>query len=206
MKRTILSIFLASSLSLVLYSQDFEGTILYEVSYLNLSEEIRKMLPDETTQVLFSMKGDKTKMEMEMMGAKMVMISDMKANVMTSYTDVMGQKIKSTNSTENTESIEIEKTDETKKVAGYLCKKVIMKQPEIGSIDVYYAPDLKSSAFLSLQPSFKELKGIPLEYQMSQQGMSMIYTATEVVKKGISDSTFDPPPGDYKEAPALPKY
>ena len=207
MKRiTLLTSFICCSI-IHAYSQDFEGTILYEISYMNLTKEMKDMLPEESPKSIFSIKGTKTKMEMDMMGTKMIVLSDIETNTSTSYTDVMGQKIKSTTPIEELEEIEIELIEgETKRIAGYLCKKAIMKQPDSPDIEVYYSEDLKSSAFSSMLSQFKKLKGIPLEYQMHQQGMTMISTAKEVTRKSLNNSVFDPPSGDYKEAPEMPKY
>lgn len=189
------------------HSQVFEGTIRYEVSYMNLTKEMQDMLPDNNSESLFSIKGTKTKMEMDMMGSKMIIIFDIETNTSTSYTDVMGQKIKSTTAIEDEWELEIELVDsETKKIAGYLCKKAIMKQADMPDVEVYYTEDLKSNAWSSMNPQFKKLKGIPLEYQIRQQGMTMMSKAIEVTKKILNNSVFDPPAGNYKNAPAAPKY
>jgi len=207
MKSLILLTFFVSCVFMQVRSQDFEGTILYEVSYLNLTEDMKKILPEKNPESLFSIKGNKTKMEMDMMGTKMIIISDIETNTSTSYTSIMGQKIKSSASIEELEDVEIKLVDgETKRIAGYLCKKAIMKQPDSPDVEVYYSEELQSNAFLSSNSQFKKLKGIPLEYQLHQQGMTMVSSAKEVSKKTLDNSVFDPPAGEYKEAPAMPKY
>ena len=189
------------------HSQDFEGTIRYEISYLNLTEDMKRMLPKENPESLFSIKGNKTKMEMDMMGSKMIVISDTETNVSTSYTDFMGQKIKNVVPMEDAEEVEIKLVDsDTKTIAGYLCKKAIMKQSGMPDMEVYYTEELKSEALSSFNSQFKKLKGIPLEYQIHQQGITMVSSAKEVIKKTISSSVFNAPAGDYKEAPPMPKY
>ena len=203
---TLFTFFLLCSI-IHAYCQDFEGTISYEISYTNLPKEMQDMLPKENQKSIFSIKDTKTKMEMDMMGTKMIIISDIETSTSTSYTDVMGQKIKSIIPMENAEGAEIKLTDgETKKIAGFLCKKAIIIESDSPDVEVYYSEELKSNAFLSLQPQFKKLKGIPLEYQLNQQGMTIIYSAKEVTKKSLNNSFFNPPEGDYKKAPAMPKY
>ena len=207
MKRlTLLTLFICFAITKS-FSQDFEGTILFEFTYMNLTEEMKKMLPEEPPQSIFSIKGTKLKMEMDMMGTEMVMISDVTTNTSTSYTDVMGQKIKTISKLDDGEEIEVILIDgETKRIAGYLCKKAIIKQADSPDVEVYYTEDLKSVAFSSMQSQFKKLKGIPLEYQVHNEGMSMITSAKEVIKKSIDNSIFNPPAGDYKEAPKTPGY
>ncbi|TRX54795.1 DUF4412 domain-containing protein [Fulvivirga sp. M361] len=203
---TLLTFFICCSI-IHAHSQDFEGTIQYEVSYMNLTKEMKDMLPEENPKSIFSIKGTKTKMEMDMMGTKMIILSDIETNTSTSYTDIMGQKIKSTTPMEDVEGVEIKLIDgATKRIAGYLCKKAIMKQPDSPDVEVYYSEDLKSSAFSSMQSQFKKLKGIPLEYQLNQQGITMTYSAKEVIRKPLNNSVFNPPEGDYKKAPEMPKY
>lgn len=207
MKRISLLILLICLSVFFSYSQDFEGVIKYEISYINLPKEAKAMLPEGDMFSTMSIKGAKTKMEADMMGARMIIISDMETNTSISYTDVMGMKMKSTQTNENVDKIEIDLIEgETKKVAGYVCKKAIMKQPDSPDVEVYYSEQLKSEAIWSSLPQFKKLNGIPLEFQVNNQGTSMIYSAKEVTKKSLSNSVFNPPSGDYKEAPAMPKY
>jgi GLPGLI family protein len=189
------------------YSQDFEGIITYEITYKNLPDEMKAMLPEENPQSKFYIKDSKTKMEMNMMGAKMIMISDLSTNTSISYTSVMGQKIKSTAPIEEVEGLKIRLVDgETKEIAGYLCKKAIITQPGSLDMEVFYTEDLQSNAFASMLSQFKKLEGIPLEYQINEQEMIMIASAKEIVKKSLDNSVFDPPLGEYKEAPKMPKF
>jgi len=206
MKQLIVLTFFLIATIIPSYGQDFEGTILYEISYENLPEEMKAMLPEENLQSMVYIKGTKTKTEMDMMGTKMIMISDTETNTTTSYTDVMGQKIKSTSAMDENEDLDIDLVaGETKSIAGYECKKAIIKQADSPDIEVYYSEDIKSSAFLSSQSQFKKLNGIPLEYQIQQEKMTMIYSAKKVERKSISSEVLNPPEGDYKKAPTTPK-
>lgn len=207
MKRLRLLVFITCCSITHAYGQDFEGTILFEISYLNLSKEMKDMLPKENPKTLFSIKGTKTKMEMDMMGTKMIIISDLETNTSTSYTDVMGQKVKSVIPLEDQTTGKVELFEgETKKIAGYSCKRAVFTQSGSPDVEVFYTEDLQSSAFSSMQSQFAKLKGLPLEYQVHQQGMTMIYSAKEVTKQQMAENAFNPPSGDYKVAPPMPKY
>lgn len=165
------------------------------------------MLPKESPESIFSIKGSKTKMEMNMMGSTIIVLSDTETKTTVSYSDVMGQKYKSTTPMEEAGDVEIILVDdETKTIAGYLCKKAIMKQPDSPDVEVFYSEELKSDALSSINPQFKKLKGIPLEYQFHQEGMSMVSTAKEVKKETLDDNVFNPPAGEYKKAPKMPKF
>lgn len=188
------------------FSQDFEGTIRYEASFENLPAEVQAMMPKENPESLVYIKGGKTKTEMNMMGSIVIVISDVETSTTTTYTEVMGQKMKSTITVEDAEKVEIKIVEgETKEIAGFQCKKAIIKQDGNPEMEVYFSPDLKSDALSSMNPQFRELNGVPLEYQVHQQGMTMTYSAKEVKKQVIGNDTFNPPAGNYKEMP-MPKY
>jgi len=194
-------------ISQITIAQDFEGTIVYEMSYSNLPKEMKDMMPKETPESILTVKGNKTRMEMNMMGFNTIVLFDGATKTSTSYMDGMGQKLKSTTPMEDEGDIEVTQVaGETKKIAGYTCKKAILKQADAPDVAVYYAEELKSDALISLNPQFKNLNGMPLEYQVSQQGMDVMVTAKKVTKESISDSSFDPPAGKYKEAPKMPGF
>jgi hypothetical protein len=183
-------------------SQDFEGTITYEISYLDLPDEARAMLPDEPMLSTLSIRDDQSKMESNMMGTKMVVLSDLSTKMMTVYSDVMGQKFKSSTSMDEMTEAGIELVpNDTKKIAGYVCEKALVSNGDSGEVTVYYTRELKSDAFLSLNPQFGKLDGFPLEYQIQQQGFTMVFSAREVKDVKLSPETFEAPKGDYKEAP-----
>ena len=203
---SLATLFIFASILLV-SGQDFEGSIKYKMSYSNLPKEMKDMMPEEVPESVLKIKGSKTKMEVSMMGFNNVTIFDGDAKTNTTYMDGMGQKIKSTIPIEDEEKIEIKLVEgETKRIAGYLCNKAIIKQADTPDLEVFYAKDLKSETLMSLNPAFKDLKGLPLEYQINEQGMTIMVTATEVVKKSLDNSEFDPPAGDYKEAPKMPGF
>jgi GLPGLI family protein len=93
----------------------------------------------------------------------------------------------------------IKYTDETKTVAGYTCHKaeitVTGKDGQSYTTNVYYTEDLPS--YSGSRDQFQGLKGFPLEYTMSQQGMNISIAATNVSKQSVTDDTFTVPSG-YK--------
>ena len=86
----------------------------------------------------------------------------------------------------------------TKTIAGYDCKEAQMttkdkKSGNTYTIDIYYTDQLPMSS----DAKFKGLKGFPLSYNMSQNGMKFTMTATAVTKQSVPDSMFVVPSG-YK--------
>jgi GLPGLI family protein len=86
----------------------------------------------------------------------------------------------------------IEKTNETKMIATYKCKKAIIKFPgnEHSSFDVYYTNDISIETPNWSNP-FSELDGVLMEYQISQHGLEMHFLAKSVTSSDVDDATFD---------------
>ena len=120
----ILTLFL---ITLSTFSQKFTGKITYEIDY-DLPEAMepqRSMLPTEMTTYIGK---EHSKVIQNTMLGEQITIVNFKTNTTTSMMDLMGQKIaieiKSDDpNSENKPSIKY--TEETKTIAGYLCKKAI---------------------------------------------------------------------------------
>ncbi len=90
-------------------------------------------------------------------------------------------------------------TLETKKIAGYNCKKIIatlVYKPTI-SFDVYYTTDIATDSVNFLSP-YKEIKGMLMDYRLKKLGLEMRFIATAVKPEEITDETFEIPAG-YKK-------
>ena len=84
--------------------------------------------------------------------------------------------------------------DGTKEIVGYICKKAEVTMEGMDEPAIFYyteeIPPVNMRGMESLQ-----LKGMPLEYQMSTNGMKMIMTVTEMDKQDLSDDLFAVPAG-----------
>ena len=95
--------------------------------------------------------------------------------------------------------IEVIKTEETRDILGYTCKKAIVKLKDSGQeMTVYYTDELSTGIENSNNPMFKDIDGMMLEFSMVQNGMDMHFTAVNIEKKKVSDSEFEIPEG-YEE-------
>lgn len=92
----------------------------------------------------------------------------------------------------------IEKTNETKMIANYKCKKAIVKFENDArpSFDVYYTSDIAIENPNWSNP-FSEIDGVLMEYQMSRHGLELRFTARAVTQSDIDDEIFEVPE-DYK--------
>jgi GLPGLI family protein len=199
--RPILTLLLFITANSVLFAQKSieEGKIVYEISFPDndFDQQTLAMLPTESTMYF---KGGVSRTELNMaMGMDNASIYDGKTGKVTTLTNMMGNKTYMTmdesQEKTKTEKPEIINTDETKTIAGYICKKSIVKMKD-GSTMEYYHTD-KIASGMSGVPSGKELGGFPLEFAINQMGFKMKFTARTVAAEKVSDDLFKVP-GDYK--------
>ena len=185
------------------YSQKFEGTITYSLDYElpEIMEPQRSMLPSE---MITYCKKEFSRVEQKTAMGDQIVITNTKSGGSTLLMNMMGQKMAILLSNEGAN----EKTDnkptityfdETKSIAGYSCKKAaytIFNDQEQDSvlIDVYYSDEIPST----YNAQFKHLAGLPLEYTINTQGMTMSFIAKEISKNKLSKDLFVIP-NDYEK-------
>ena len=171
---------------------NFEGKIIFTISYADMPAEMKgyeAMMPKDMTIYI---KGNKSKVEQNQMMGKQVVVSDLGQQNGFMEMNMSGQKIRINISTEEfkqeaEQMPNIEYLNETKTIAGYPCKKAIMKD-ETGqmTMTVFYTEKINNKA----QTKFVGLKGFPLQYTMTQQNMTLEMTASEISKESVSDAIF----------------
>ena len=155
------------------------------------------MLPQD---IKIHMKGSKSRVEQSQMMGTHVAVSDMDQKNGFLEMDVNGQKLRIMVSTskfeeEAAEMSNIEYVDESKQIAGYPCKKAILKdENDQVAMTVFYTEKIQNKA----QLQFVGLKGFPLEYSMNQQNFTMIMTASVVSEEDVPDQLFEKSEG-YKD-------
>lgn len=88
-------------------------------------------------------------------------------------------------------------TDDSKVIAGYNCKKATGTLKDGSSIAVYYAPEIKPLS-TGYEYAFKDLPGLPLEYEITTGNFSVRYLAANVQLVPVNASRFDLPKSGYK--------
>lgn len=183
-------------------AQSFEGVVKYTISYENLPpemEEHKSMLPSEATSTI---KGHMVKMEQPLsMGMKQVTIMDNEAESGVLLMDMMGQKNAIVLDKESREEFEeegpeteFEYLDERKEIAGYDCKKALMKMGEGEEevvLEVYYTDEIGTSGINQMSG----LKGFPLQYSTATGQFVMTLTAEDVDERNVSEEEFAIPEG-----------
>ena len=171
---------------------NFEGKIAFVITYTDLPAEMKNyeaMLPKDMTIML---KGNKSRVEQSQMMGKNVIVTDMDQKNGFVEMDMGGQKLRMNISTKEFEAEEnilknLEYLDETKTIAGYPCKKAIVKD-DSGAVvmTIFYTEKIKNQA----QKEFAGLKGFPLEYSMSQNNINMVIAASEISEEKVADAVF----------------
>ncbi len=183
----------------------FEGIITYKITYPDskFSESQLAMFPKVLT---VSIKGTKSRTDLQMSGMTTVTITDHIAKTSVSLLNMMGQKyaIKKTTAEIETENAEVGETavefpDETKVIAGYTCKKVVVTVNDDGvksTFEGWYSSELGSKLANFTNPLFKDVDGALLEFIMVNREITMKFTATGVEKKSLPAKDFEIP-SDY---------
>jgi GLPGLI family protein len=184
------------------YAQMFEGKVTYGIEYVALPAQMKgmeAMLPEEMST---SLKGDMVRVEQNMaMGMKQITLVNNKTNKVNMLLDMMGRKMNvemtadDLDKKEKKAKPEIKYMDGTKTIAGYVCKKAEVTYDQAANpVTIYYTEELPAKA----SREFKGLKGYPLEYEISQQGMTMRMSAKKVEKATLPASDFEVPAGFEK--------
>ncbi|MCX6306939.1 MAG: DUF4412 domain-containing protein [Bacteroidetes bacterium] len=183
----------------------FEGVITYKITYPDskFSESQLAMFPKVLT---VSVKGTKSRTDLSMSGMNTIEITDYTDKTSVSLLNMMGQKyaIKQTSAeieAKNTEigKTTVEKLEETKVIAGYTCKKVVVSVNDDGvksTYEAWYTSELGSQQANFNNPLYKDIDGALLEFLMKNQEVSMKFTATSVEKKSLPAKDFEIP-SDY---------
>ncbi|MBI5541094.1 MAG: DUF4412 domain-containing protein [Bacteroidia bacterium] len=184
--------------------KEFTGSILYSVTVQGeVDPSMASQLP---TEVLICYSGPKTRLEQKSAMGSVIIITNSETKEQVVLLDMMGQKMALKSTKEETEKAQAEIPKgtvtvgtETKKIAGYDCKKAdFVQDGKTSTIWVTDGIDLKNSNW---QTQYKDVEGVMLEYvqEGGQEGeIKMLISAKEVKKEKVKDAMFAIPTG-YQE-------
>lgn len=89
-------------------------------------------------------------------------------------------------------------TNETKEIAGYSCVKAIGQTRTGTTITVYYTKNLVPET-RQYDPIFRQLEGIPLEYELSNGNVKIHYKVSSINFNPVPASKFDIPSSGFRE-------
>lgn len=196
-------IFLIAGINTLVNAQkgkSFEGTITYDITYPGSTMDAGGQLP---TSVIITIKGDKQRMEQLGGMATITAITDSKLKSQLILIDAMGNKMAYRVAAKETDSAlatttpaKVKILDETKDIAGYKCKKAEVTIDD--NTAIYYFTEDMGIDNPNWSSPFREIKGMLMEYEQSQNGLKMKFTAKTVKAEKIKDTKFMMPT-DYKE-------
>lgn len=185
-----------------LNAQDFtEGRILYDITFpeLDMDEATRGSLPRESVVYV---KGDLTRTDLNV-GPRMssTSIYNYKSGEVTALTEFMDSKTyivmtpgKGPVPAQNNNQLTVFASDR-KTIAGFECKRAVMKNKDNVSSNLYYTDRIKARLAVNVQ--FPGVDGFPMEFMVDQNGLKMMFSVRQVIQEPVSDSVFSIP-SDYR--------
>ena len=179
------------------FGQSEAGKIVYSVEMSSDNPQMAvaaSMMNGSTFELTFSKGATMAKMNMGAMMSMTTIVNH--EDVLILMGGMMGNKAVKTTKGELIDSegtnmdATVELVDETKKIAGYICKKAIITDSDDNEIEYWYTADLKLT--VEGQGNANGLiPGIALAFSIDKRGMTMSYTASSVEDKISDDVNFD---------------
>src|ERR1700712_599074 len=144
-------------------------------------------------------KGTMSRSEMTSALASFTSIHDAKTGTAVVLQEISGQKLLIRMTAENWkdknkryEGISFTNTSETKTIAGYKCIKAVATMKDGAAFTVFYTKDIipENSEY---DVQFKNLEGLPLEYELTQGALKIKYTVSKINMNPVPASRFDIP-------------
>jgi hypothetical protein len=184
----------------------FRGTIIFDVTAVgNLPEMTKTMMP---TVMTYKYSTDKQSMALNFAMGDQKTIFDPATKTVRILMNVIGQKIVINQTAaeldqlrkQEGETIGVKETNDTKTIAGYLCKKTVLtkktKDGKENISNIYFTDAIDVSKFKSFNP-FPEINGFPLDFSMKSGAVEFKVVARTITKETIPASEFEVSP-DYK--------
>lgn len=159
---------------------------------------------DGATTTLY-IKGNQSRSEMVSALASFTTIHDSRNSTSVILQEVNGQKLLIRMSAENWreknkryEGITFSNTGLKKQIVGYNCIQAIAKMKDGATFTVYYTPDLMPEN-MEFDYQFINLSGMPLEYELTQNSLTIRYTVSKINLNPVPIAKFDIPTSGYRE-------
>ena len=132
-------------------------------------------------------------------------IHDSKTGSAVVLREISGQKLLIRMTAENLaeknrryQGINFVNTSETKTIAGYKCTKAEATLSDGSKFTVYYTTDIIPEN-KEYDYQFRNLNGLPLEYELTQGNLRIKYTVSKINLNPVPASKFDIPKAGYRE-------
>lgn len=196
MKRVFLLI--TFMISITAFSQSFQGVIEVEITYENLSPEMKPHIGRLPTSKTVYVKDNLSKLVQPGVMVETVILTNSETGEVITLQSGMGNNIAIRSNTNDTtgaeEKPEIQYTEETKEILGYTCKQAIIENDEI-EVTIYYTKELDHL----MGPNKKRrIDGYPMQTIMATEQFTRIETVTKINEEKVKKIKMVIP-ADYKE-------
>jgi GLPGLI family protein len=181
-----------------------EGTFTYSISIQSAGNVPATANPLNGATSTMYVKGAFSRIDMASNLGNEKTISDSKLGTAVILKEYSGQKLMITLTKENWQeknnrSNGISFTDQAdkKEILGYQCTKAIAKLNDGAVLTVYYTKDLVIQN-KEYNPLFKNLPGVPLQYELESSKMKFVYTITKIDLNTLPQTKFDYPKAGYR--------
>jgi GLPGLI family protein len=182
-----------------------ELSLVYEASITTGSKEPKLADAFDGATTTVYIKGAMSRSEMVSALASFTTIHDATNGSSVILQEVSGQKLLIRMTPENWkdknkryEGITFSNTSETKTIAGYKCVKAIAKMRDGATFSVYYTREIIPDN-IEYNYQFKNLDGLPLEYELTQGSLTIKYTVSKINLNPVPAAKFDIPKSGYRE-------
>jgi GLPGLI family protein len=180
-----------------------EGTIVYNISTQSENKSSAADPLAGATNTVY-LKGALSRTDMASTLGKETIIYDEKNGTGAILKEYSGQKLMITLTKENwisqnkkSEGITFETTTEKKVIGSYNCTKATAKLKDGGVMVVYFAPDISISN-KEYNQTFKNLPGLPVQYEFQSGKMKFIYLLVSLDLGPVPVAKFDLPKSGYR--------
>ena len=95
-------------------------------------------------------------------------------------------------------NMKLVKSDETKVILGYECRKMLLELTDGTTLTIFYAANIAPSV-KEFEYQFKDVPGFVLEYESTEgEGKKIKYTAAQINLNPVAASRFDIPTSGYR--------
>jgi GLPGLI family protein len=182
-----------------------ELTLVYDAAISSGSKEPKMADALDGTSVTVYLKGPMSRTEMATALFSSTTIHDSKAGTAVVLREVSGQKLLIRMTADNWveknkrySGMTFTDTKETKTIAGYNCTKAEAKLADGTTFTVYYTTDIIPEN-KEYDSQFRNLNGLPLEYELVQGKLTIKYTVSKINMNPVPASKFDIPKTGYRE-------
>jgi GLPGLI family protein len=180
-----------------------EGTLIYDINIEPLKKDAGAGSLTGATETVY-LKGGLSRRDMVSNLGNEKTIHDSKTGSAVILKEYSGQKLMITLTKQNwdarnskNDGVEFTPTAETKDILGYKCIKATAALKDGSAMTVYYAKDL-NVINKEYNPLFKNLDGLPMQYEFETKKLKFSYTITKIDLNSLQLAKFEFPKAGYR--------